>query len=128
MNVKSETSSVRLLWAAAGIACVALGLVGITLPLLPTTPFMILAAFCFARGSDRLHRWLMGHPRFGQAIHDWKRHGAIAPKAKLLAAAAMVAAILVSLLAGIAGSLIAAQAAVMTAAAAFVLTRPSPPA
>ncbi|MBX3567446.1 MAG: YbaN family protein [Rhizobiaceae bacterium] len=128
MKSTPGSSSVRLLWLTAGLACAALGLAGIALPLLPTTPFMILAAFCFARSSERLHRRLLDHPRVGPAIRDWNRHGAIATKAKLLAASAMVLALLVSVLAGIAWWIVAAQAAVMAGAAAFVLTRPSPPA
>lgn len=128
MKPVSGTSPARLLWAVAGIVCVVLGLLGMALPLLPTTPFMILAAICFARGSDRLHRWLVGHPRFGPAIRDWNRHGAIAPGTKVLAAAAMVLALLASLLAGFAWQVIAVQTAVMAVVAAFVLTRPPPPA
>ena len=50
------------LYIASGFVCVALGVAGIPLPLLPTTPFLLLAAFCFARGSERWHHWLMTHP------------------------------------------------------------------
>lgn len=105
----------------------ALGLAGVVLPLLPTTPFMILAALCFAKGSDKLHRWLMNHSSFGPAIRDWNRHGAIRSRAKMLAVIAMGVALLISVLIGIAWSIVAAQAAVMAVAATFVLTRPSPP-
>ena len=55
----------RVLWAAAGVLALVTGLVGIFVPLLPTTPFVLLAAFCFSRGSERCERWLLEHPRFG---------------------------------------------------------------
>ncbi len=105
----------------------ALGLAGVVLPLLPTTPFMILAALCFAKGSDRLHRWLMNHSSFGPAIRDWNRHGAITSRAKMLAVIAMGFTLLVSVSIGMAWPIVAAQAAVMAVAAAFVLMRWSPP-
>ena len=62
MRVKSRA------YLAAGFVSVALGIAGIPLPLLPTTPFLLLAAFCFARGSERWHRWLMTHPTLSPYI------------------------------------------------------------
>lgn len=118
----------RLLWVAAGFAAAALGLVGAVLPLLPTTPLMILAAFCFARGSERLHRRLVDDPRFGPAIRDWNRHGAISPGGKRLATAAMALALAVTAATGLPLTVIALQAVAIAGAAIFVLTRPSPPA
>ncbi|MGH9934985.1 MAG: YbaN family protein [Blastocatellia bacterium] len=55
-------------YIAAGFGCVALGVIGIPMPLLPTTPFLLLAAFCFARGSERWHRWLTTHPTLSPYI------------------------------------------------------------
>jgi len=62
MRVKSK------IYIAAGFGCVALGVIGIPMPLLPTTPFLLLAAFFFARGSERWHRWLMTHPALSPYI------------------------------------------------------------
>ncbi len=75
----------RLLWAAAGAATLVTGIVGIFLPLLPTTPCVLLAAFCFSRSSTRCERWLVNHPRFGPAICNWRTQRVIPPRAKQLA-------------------------------------------
>lgn len=62
------TSGVKTLLALSGLLCVGLGVVGIFVPVLPTTPFMLLAAWLFARSSTRLHNWLINHPRLGPFI------------------------------------------------------------
>lgn len=115
------------MWIAAGSLSLALGIAGAALPLLPATPFLLLAAFCYAKGSQRLHRWLVTHPRFGKTVRDWNRHRAISARAKRLAAAAMALALAISFLSGVPWAVIAVQAAVLSCAAAFVLTRPDPP-
>jgi uncharacterized membrane protein YbaN (DUF454 family) len=75
----------RLLWALGGAAALVTGLIGIVVPLLPTTPFVLLAAFCFSRGSERCERWLLEHPRFGPMVHDWRTRRAVPLRAKQLA-------------------------------------------
>jgi uncharacterized protein len=72
----------RALWLLAGALALATGIVGIVLPLLPTTPFVLLAALCFSRGSARLERWLLDHPRFGPLVRNWRAHHAIPLRAK----------------------------------------------
>jgi uncharacterized protein len=114
----------RSLWLLAGWASLILGLIGVVLPLLPTTPFILLAAFCFQKGSDRLHRWLTTHPRFGPLITNWRERGAIPRKAKRNAMIALVAVLGISWLVGVAGYIIAIQAVALTAVATFILTRP----
>ena len=57
---------------AAGILCVGLGLLGVVVPVLPTTPFLLLAAACFLRGSERLYRWLVGHRIFGNHLRRYR--------------------------------------------------------
>ncbi|MEQ8348418.1 MAG: YbaN family protein [Sneathiellaceae bacterium] len=114
-------------WRIAGCLFVAIGVIGIPLPLLPTTPFMLLALFCFARGSRRLHDWLLYHPRFGPPLRDWQRHGAISRGAKRMAVGTMAVTMAVSLFLPIPAYALALQAVAMTGAAAFVLSRPGPP-
>jgi uncharacterized membrane protein YbaN (DUF454 family) len=72
----------RLLYLGLGLLSVALGAAGIVLPLLPTVPFMLLAAFFFARSSPRLEAWIVDHPRFGPHIRAWRERGAIGPAGK----------------------------------------------
>lgn len=75
----------RWLWLTGGILSLLLGIVGILVPLLPTTPFILLAAACFSRGSARCERWLLAHPRFGPLIRDWRAYRAMPLRAKQLA-------------------------------------------
>ncbi|MCI4660504.1 MAG: YbaN family protein [Neomegalonema sp.] len=121
-SVKERAGS--LFYLGLGWICVALGLLGVLLPLLPTTPFMIVAAFAFSRGSPRLHRWLLEHPRFGPPLQDWEQRGAIARPVKRLACVMMLATIALSALAGLPLYVLGIQAFCLSAAAAFVLTRP----
>jgi hypothetical protein len=67
----------------AGISSLTLGLIGIFVPLLPTTPFLLLAAFCFARSSERLHQWLINHRLFGSYIRNYQEYRAITKQVKI---------------------------------------------
>ena len=78
------------LWWLLAYASLGIGIVGIFLPVLPTTVFVLLAAYAAARGSRRLHRWLLRHRSFGPAIRDWQRHGAVSRRAKWSATLAML--------------------------------------
>lgn len=64
----------------------ALGVIGAFLPILPTTPFILLSAFLFSHSSPRFHRWLMNLPLAGSAVRDWQQHRVIRPRAKILCA------------------------------------------
>lgn len=114
----------RALWAAGGIAALSLGAVGVVTPLLPTVPFLLLAAFCFARSSRRLHDWLIGHPVFGPPIRDWQRSGAISPRAKRLATLSIGVAFATSVGLGLKLWVLAVQAAVLAAVLVFIWRRP----
>ena len=118
----------RLFWNTAGLAFLALGIVGALLPFLPTVVFLLLAAFCFARGSERLHTWLVTHPQFGPPIADWHRHGAIRRSAKRMAMVAIALSFLVSAALGFGAVVLGVQALVLGAVSVFILTRPEGPA
>jgi len=80
----------RTLWLATGILMVVLGLIGVFLPVMPTTPFLILAAACFARSSPRFYDALVNHPVVGPPIRQWRATGTIPKRVKILAISLMV--------------------------------------
>jgi hypothetical protein len=84
-----SSSRWRWAWLLLAYLALALGLIGIVVPGLPTTPFILLAAFAAARGSTAMHQWLLGHRLFGPMIRDWERNGAISRRAKWTASIAM---------------------------------------
>ena len=117
----------RSLWLLLGLISVAVAIVGVFLPLVPTTPLLLLAAFCFARSSDRLLRWLHAHPRFGPALVDWAEHRAIARRAKVMAVLAMASAVGLALGLGAPAWVVLVQIVVLVPVAAFIVTRPEGP-
>ena len=88
----------RAVWLLAGGLSLALAVVGIFLPLVPTTPLVLLAAFCFARGSERLYLWLLGHALFGRVVRQWEECRCVPPRVKWTAIAVVVVSFTVSLL------------------------------
>jgi uncharacterized membrane protein YbaN (DUF454 family) len=88
----------RQLYLAAGLISVALGGIGVVLPLLPTVPFMILAAFCFANSSPRLESWLVEHHVFGGHIKNWRDRRAITRRGKWAATLAFAVSCVIALL------------------------------
>jgi uncharacterized membrane protein YbaN (DUF454 family) len=80
----------RVVLLVLGFLFVGLAALGVVLPLLPTTPFLLLAAACFARSSARFYRALLGNRIFGPLIRDWREHGAIPRRAKILAITVML--------------------------------------
>jgi uncharacterized membrane protein YbaN (DUF454 family) len=119
-------TGIRFFWLLAGLMSVAIGAVGVVLPLLPTTPFLLIAAFAFARSSTRLDNWLREHRSFGPLIDNWHRDGSIDRSAKRIAIIVVLLTPVITWLFGAPLWIIACQLVVLSAAAVFVLTRPLP--
>ena len=117
----------RLVWLVVGLAALAAATVGVFLPLIPTTPFVLLAAFAFMKSSRRLHDWLLDHPIFGKLIVDWRQYGAISRSAKIVSIVSMAAVFLLSVALQAPVWVLALQAPVLAVCAWFVGSRPLPP-
>ena len=75
----------RRLYLVLGLFFVGVGILGVILPVLPTTPWLLLASYCFARSSPRLEAWLRRTPYFGHLIRDWEVHRGVRPRVKATA-------------------------------------------
>ncbi|MCK0068123.1 MULTISPECIES: YbaN family protein [Kordiimonas] len=117
----------RYIWMACGWIAFVLGVIGAFLPLLPTVPFLLLAAFCFSRGSDKLHNWLLNHEKFGPPIAEWRKHGAIATRVKFMAMGFILFSIGLSFLYDVPTRGFIIQIVVLSCVSLFILTRPAPP-
>jgi len=118
---------IRSLWIVAGVISLVLGVIGIPLPILPTTPFLLLAAFCFTRGSKRLNTWLIEHSHLGPPIVNWQKYGAMTGAAKRLSLLVMALTPIVTFLIGTPYWVIGVQVLVLSAVSIFIVTRPLPP-
>ena len=119
-------TGIRVFWLLTGLTSVAIGAVGVVVPLLPTTPFLLIAAFAFARSSTRLNNWLREHRSFGPLIDNWHRDGSIDRKVKRTAIIVILMTPVISWLFGTPLWIIVCQIVVLSAAAVFILTRPLP--
>jgi uncharacterized membrane protein YbaN (DUF454 family) len=117
---------IRVLWLLLAYGALALGIVGIFVPGLPTTPFVLLAAFAAARGSQRLHAWLLAHRLFGPMIRDWQATGAVARRAKWFATVTMALCAVVMFLTAPRVWMAATGTGIMTVVAIWLWARPEP--
>ncbi len=117
----------RWLWFAFGVLTLGLGALGAVLPLLPTTPFVLLAVFAFSRSSPALGRRIEQSRTFGPLIARWREHGAIAPRIKFVSVAMMAAAFALSIALSAPLFVIVIQGILIGIGALFVLSRPNGP-
>jgi uncharacterized membrane protein YbaN (DUF454 family) len=93
----SPAVKTRFLWNIAGTFFLALGLIGIPLPVLPTTPFLLLAAACYLRGSERMYRWMHTNRWFGDYLSDYRAGKGVPKKTKVYSIATLWAVIGISM-------------------------------
>ena len=110
-----------------GFISLSLGLLGVLLPLVPTTPFILLAAFAFADSSEKMHQWLLDHNVFGPLIDDWRRYGSVRRSAKIATVISIIAILAISWWLDVPLWIIAVQALILSAVLAYILSRPLPP-
>ncbi len=96
-NVKNHNKIIKIICIALGSIFVGLGFLGIFLPLLPTTPFLLLAAACYARSSERFYQWLMNNPLFGTYIKNYRENKGIPLRGKMISISLLWITILFSI-------------------------------
>ena len=121
------TRTRRIVMVVIGLISLGLGLLGVVLPLLPTVPFILLAAFAFADSSESMHQWLLDHNLFGPMIENWRQYGSISRSAKITTAVSMIAILAISWWFDVPAWIIAVQAVILSGVLAYILSRPLPP-
>lgn len=116
----------RLVWGTLAWCSIGAGTLGIFLPLLPTTPFLLLAAWAGPKASPSLKHWLYHHPRFGPSLRAWERERAIATRAKILATLLISLSWTLLWLLGSAPAVLASTALLFSGLLAFLWSRPRP--
>lgn len=120
------TGPVRWLYLAVALVCIGLGTLGIIIPGLPTTPFLLLAAWAAARSSPRLHAWLFNHRWFGPPLRNWENERAIATRVKVLAVTLLIVSWIV-LTWQTEGLFVPVVTGILfTTVSTFLVTRPAP--
>lgn len=117
----------RPLLIGLGGLFVALAAAGVFLPLLPTTPFVLLALWCFARSSRRFHDWLYHHPRLGPYARAWRQYRVIPVQAKILSVSMMALSLALVMNSTADWRIPGALGAVLVAVGCWIVTRPSRP-
>lgn len=120
------TVPLRLLWLGVALGAIAAGAVGVVVPVLPTTPFLLVGAYAAARSSPRLHHWLLSHRIFGPFVRDWQAERAVSRRTKLTAFTTMAVSAVVLFFFSPSPWLAGGVTAFMTAVAAWLWTRPEP--
>lgn len=114
----------RWCWRLLALASVALAVVGALLPVLPSVPFLLVAAWAAGKGWPQLEAWLLAHPRYGPPIQRWRDHGAVSRGAKWAATLGMLGSTLLIALSGLPLALKIGAPALMAAVAGWLWKRP----
>lgn len=115
---------IRYVWLGVGGLFVALAIIGIALPVMPTVPFLLVAAWAFSRSSPRLRRKILNHPTYGPPVRSWQERGAVGRLAKIWAVVAMASGVALSLFIGMPIWVVGLQATICLAIGTYVVTRP----
>lgn len=118
--------SFRYVWLAFGMICTVIGIIGVILPGLPGTVFLLLALWAFSKSSERFHLWLYNHRTFGKPMRDWHEYGIIPLKAKILALTMMAASVFyLAAYSGLSDWIITLFIITIVPVAFWIATRPS---
>ncbi len=123
---RAPQAPARWLWAAIAYISAAVAIVGIIVPGLPATPFLLLAAWAASRGSRRLHDWLHTHPQLGPPLADWNENRAVSSGTKALAVVFLVLSWVIMVWRGVPAWLLALLAILFAGVLTFIVTRPRP--
>ena len=119
-------AQVRIGYLVIAYAALAIGIAGVFLPLLPATPFLLIAVWAGSRGSQRVHDWIFEQPRFARLINDWREQGAVPLNAKWLATIMMVASFATLIWSGADWKLLLGMGVFFCCIGGFLWTRPNP--
>jgi uncharacterized membrane protein YbaN (DUF454 family) len=122
----NSVGQVRYVYLVIAYAALAVGIAGVFLPLLPATPFLLIAVWAGSRGSQRVHDWIFEQPRFARLINDWREQGAVPLGAKWLASIMMIASYLTLIWSGASWLLLLGMAIFFSCIGGFLWTRPNP--
>jgi uncharacterized membrane protein YbaN (DUF454 family) len=96
MNIRQNKRNtlLRYLFLGFGHLFLVIGVIGVFVPILPTTPFLLLTAWCYSRGSETFEQWLLNHKHLGPPVVAWRTHGVVRPGAKILAGVVITSSLL----------------------------------
>ncbi len=126
MEKTEPWSLMRLAYAALAGVTLVLGIIGLFLPFLPTTPFVLVAAWAAPKGSPKLHRWILNHPQLGPLLDAWYTKGAVPRTAKWFACVAMSFSWIGLVVVNAQWPVLVVTAVLFTVVAGFLITRPEP--
>ncbi len=114
----------RLIWILVGAIALILAIIGLVLPVMPTVPFVIISAYCFAKGYPKVYQWMLRNKYFGPIIRDWQERGAISRRTKWITTISLIAALILAYAIHLAPVWIVIEGVIFAIILVFVWTRP----